>query len=248
MEARLRTEKLAAMGRMSAAVAHEIRNPLAAIAQANDLMEEDLHEPALRQLSSLVRKNAHRLARIVDEILDISRVQHQGPVGPAQLELDPAVAVACTDWAAQNGTIGRVQLGLGAGRELVRFDIDHLRRVLVNLLDNASRYASRQPDSIRVSTQFVAGQASLHVWSDGSPLEPAVRRHLFEPFFSSESRSSGLGLYICRELCERHGAAIGYRRLACTADPGREGNEFFITFRSAPGAVAAMPSFDTMAA
>ncbi len=249
LEARLRTEKLAAMGRMSAAVAHEIRNPLAAIAQANELMEEDLQEPALRQLSSLVRKNAQRLARIVDEILDISRVQHQAPAGPGLLELDPAVALACTDWATQNGIAGRVQLTLGAPRAQAPFDVDHLRRVLVNLLDNASRYASEQPDAIRVSTQFVAGQALLQVWSDGPLLEPAVRRHLFEPFFSSESRSSGLGLYICRELCERHGAAIAYRRSRGGADPGaREGNEFFITFRPAAGALASAASFDTMAA
>ena len=101
--------------------------------------------------------------------------------------------------------------------------------MLVNLLDNAARYAGRLPDSIRVSTHVSAGQASLQVWSDGASLEPTVQRHLFEPFFSSESRSSGLGLYICRELCERHGAVIGYRRATCTGGDGaREGNEFFV--------------------
>lgn len=249
MEARLRTEKLAAMGRMSAAVAHEIRNPLAAIAQANELMEEDLREPALKQLSSLVRKNAQRLARIVDEILDISRVQHHVPTGPAVLELDPAVAVACSDWAVQTGSIPRVELSLGAPRAQVRFDMDHLRRVLVNLLDNALRHAGEQPGSIRVSTQRTDGGATLRVWSDGAPLEPAVRRHLFEPFFSSESRSSGLGLYICRELCERHGAVISYRR-AAAAPPGntREGNEFFVDFGAIAGPLAGSPSFDTIAA
>ncbi len=249
LEARLRTEKLAAMGRMSAAVAHEIRNPLAAIAQANELMEEDLREPALRQLSSLVRKNAQRLARIVDEILDISRVQHQGSTGPALLEIDPAVAIVCTDWATQNDGTSRLQLALGAPRAQVRFEIDHLRRILVNLLDNAARYASDLPDAIRVATQFVAGQPVLQVWSDGPLLEPAVRRHLFEPFFSSESRSSGLGLYICRELCERHGAAIAYRRSDGTGGAGaREGNEFFITFRPAAAALAGAGAFDTIAA
>jgi two-component system sensor histidine kinase PilS (NtrC family) len=65
-----------------------------------------------------------------------------------------------------------------------------------------------------------------------------VQRHLFEPFFSSESRSSGLGLFLCRELCARHGATIGYERRAPVAD-GPEGNEFLIGFadamRPAPG-------------
>ena len=77
LEARMRTEKLASMGRLSTAVAHEIRNPLAAITQANELLEEDLQAPEHRQLSALVRQNAQRLAQIVEEILDIARVQRQ---------------------------------------------------------------------------------------------------------------------------------------------------------------------------
>ena len=248
MEARLRTEKLAAMGRMSAAVAHEIRNPLAAIAQANDLMEEDLREPSLRQLSSLVRKNTQRLQQIVEEILDISRVG-AGGAAVETLQLDPAVAATCNDWAMQTRSGARLQLGLAASGAIVRFEGDHLRRVLINLLDNALRYAGEKPDSIRVSTRTVGGQASLHVWSDGAPLEPSVQRHLFEPFFSSESRSSGLGLYICRELCERHGASMGYERAAAgAASNAREGNEFMVAFAPAPHPVAGATSFDTIGA
>jgi two-component system sensor histidine kinase PilS (NtrC family) len=237
------------MGRMSAAVAHEIRNPLAAIAQANALMEEDLREPALQQLASLVRKNAQRLAQIVDEILDISRVRRQGGGGASELELDPAVAAACGDWTAQTRSGARLQLTLGARGACVPFEADHLRRVLVNLLDNALRYAGEQAGSIRAETRLLRGQCSLHVWSDGAPLEPSVQRHLFEPFFSSESRSSGLGLYICRELCERHAATIAYRRCAMPANSGAtEGNEFVVSFAPAANPLAGTASFDTIAA
>ena len=248
MEARLRTEKLAAMGRMSAAVAHEFRNPLAAIAQANALMEEDLTDPGQQQLAALVRKNTQRLAQIVDEILDVSRVHHDGISGTPALDLDAQVAATCSDWAMQTKSGAKLQLALAAPGARVPFESDHLRRVLVNLLDNALRYAGSKPDSIRVSTGIVDGQRSLHVWSDAGPLEPGVQQHLFEPFFSSESRSSGLGLYICRELCERHGAAMGYRRAtAGAASHAREGNDFFVAFATA-GPLAGTASFDTMAA
>jgi two-component system sensor histidine kinase PilS (NtrC family) len=249
MEARLRTEKLAAMGRMSAAVAHEIRNPLAAITQANALLEEDLSEPAHKQLSGLVAQNAQRLAQIVDDILNISRVQRQGvALTPAALELDAAVREACGDWALQTRSGARLQLQLQAAAARVSFEPDHLRRVLVNLLDNALRYAGTFEDSIQVATTASGAQAQLVVWSDGAPLEATVQRHLFEPFFSSESRSSGLGLYICRELCERHGAFIGYRRGPGPAGRGREGNAFFVSFRPSDGPFAAPPAFATIAA
>jgi len=75
----------------------------------------------------------------------------------------------------------------------------------------------------------------LRFWSDGDPLDPSVEQHLFEPFFSSESRSSGLGLYICRELCESHGASMAYERNNRTfAQKIQPGNEFSVMFCSQP--------------
>jgi two-component system sensor histidine kinase PilS (NtrC family) len=235
LEARIRTEKLAAMGRMSAAVAHEIRNPLAAITQASALLDEDLSDPGQRQLLALVAQNARRLSRIVDDVLDVARVREQRVPPPGeQIPLDATVHTLAGEWMRQTQCAG-LRLSLEAPGRQVMFDAEHLRRILVNLLDNAMRYASDRPDSIRIATRAgPRGDASLRVWSDGAPLEPAVQRHLFEPFFSSESRSSGLGLFLCRELCARHGATIGYERCPAAAADGPEGNEFRVGFADAP--------------
>lgn len=249
MEARLRTEKLAAMGRMSAAVAHEIRNPLAAIVQANALLEEDLHDPAQKRLAHMVQQNADRLARIAEEVLDIARVQHQISHAPAStVQLDEAIAQIWNDWQAQAPSLRRAVVALDTGTTQVEFDADHLRRVLVNLLDNALRYMGQEPDSLSVSTRITpAGQASLQVWSDGAPMDKSVERHLFEPFFSSESRSSGLGLYICRELCQRHGASISYQRLHRTTLRGDTGgNAFTVGFRRTTRPADSATLFDTI--
>jgi two-component system sensor histidine kinase PilS (NtrC family) len=233
LEARIRTEKLAAMGRMSAAVAHEIRNPLAAITQASALLGEDLVDPAHRQLTTMVQQNALRLSRIVDDVLDVARARQQRvlPLGE-QVTLDPTVRALAEEWV-QHAQRQGVLLALDATGSDVRFDVEHLRRILVNLLDNAARYAGDRDGSIQITTRLnSAGRPCLQIWSDGAPLEPAVQRHLFEPFFSSESRSSGLGLFLCRELCERHGATIGYERRALSPT-GPEGNEFFVAFAAA---------------
>ena len=246
MEARMRIEKLAAMGRMSTAVAHEIRNPLAAISQANALLEEDLQDTGQRQLTGMISQNAQRLARIVDEVLNISRAQGEIPAPQTTtLRLDEAVLRVATDWGRQNAASKRLDINTGAGDAAVCFDAEHLRRLMINLLDNALRYASDSAHAIEVATHLVApGQARLAMWSDGQPLEETVQTHLFEPFFSSESRSSGLGLYICRELCERYGALIGYQRVL---REGIEGNEFFILFRPASlSSNLSLPYFDTI--
>lgn len=233
IEARLRTEKLASMGRMSTAVAHEIRNPLAAITQANALLDEDLSDPRLKRLTLMVSQNAHRLDRIVEDILKVSRVHPDEPQARlASVELRDAVTQICSDWCAHIPNPKQLALDLPLKPALVRFEIDHLHRVLVNLLDNALRYASNTPRAIQLSgTADDNPLVTLSVWSHGAPMDQGVERHLFEPFFSSESRSTGLGLYICRELCERHGASITFQRStrAMGSEPV-EGNEFVIAF------------------
>jgi len=241
IQARIRSEKLAGMGRMSAAVAHEIRNPLAAITQANALLSEDLSDPSQRSLALMVGKNALRLENIVKDVLHLTHAGEPGGEDSAQpLDLRESTERICRDWTSQNNITGVLELHLSAGLPRVWFDVEHLRRILVNLLDNAHRYASHQPGSMQVSIEPTEPDlpkrgVMLRVWSDGAVLDSSMEQHLFEPFFSSESRSSGLGLYICRELCESHGANISYerseRQLANQPHPG---NEFSVTFKLAP--------------
>ena len=105
------------------------------------------------------------------------------------------------------------------------FDAEHLRRVLVNLLDNAVRHAGPSPGAVRLSLAAgpLTGTVTLSVASDGVAISADVERHLFEPFFSTRSRGSGLGLYICRELCDRHGAKIEF-------SPGPAGSRYSNVF------------------
>jgi len=236
IEARIRAEKLAGMGRMSAAVAHEIRNPLAAITQANALLSEDLQDPGQRRLSDMVQQNARRLERIVKDVLHLVEVPTSGDTNQL-LDLATAAQRIGRDWSSQNHCVDELSVHTDSVATSVLFDAEHLRRLVINLLDNALRYTSRAAGSIQMhvamATPSNTTSIALHVWSDGAALDPSVEQHLFEPFFSSESRSSGLGLYICRELCESHGATIAYdRRERQIGDQRVTGNEFTVTFKT----------------
>ena len=229
-QARIRQEKLAAMGRVSAGIAHEIRNPLAAILQANALLLEDGLPPAQQRLARMVADNAERLKRIVDDVMELA----PGGASTARpFDATAEVASAAAEWARTVGlplgTNSRLRVELPAQPMGVSFDPEHLRRVLVNLLDNANRHGSGAAGAIVLRlVKRADARVQLTVASDGPPIEADVEPYLFEPFFSTRSRGTGLGLYICRELCERHGASIEYRALLST-EAAR--NEFLVTMK-----------------
>jgi two-component system sensor histidine kinase PilS (NtrC family) len=179
----------------------------------------------------MVASNVQRLKRLVDDVTEVA----PGVQPDTQaLDISELVHETCVDWVVVNGlesgaagVAGRFQLRIEAPGLVGLFDAEHLRRVLVNLLDNALRHADDGPGSIRVLLRHDGEALEMVVRSAGAPVPPEVERHLFEPFFSTRSRGSGLGLYICRELCERHGGRIDFRRAADGA-----ANEFSVRLRT----------------
>jgi two-component system sensor histidine kinase PilS (NtrC family) len=209
--------------------------------QANALLSEELSDPGQQQLSRLVQQNAQRLEKTVHDILHVVQVPNTEQLVQAQqLDLTLTLPRICRDWQSHRGAKPDIAVSIPNTQAWVWFDPEHLRRILINLLDNAQRYISPRPDAIQISLDksWGAGASTsicLRVWSDGAPLDPSVEQHLFEPFFSSESRSSGLGLYICRELCNSHGADINYQRSSRPLGGQMlSGNEFFVTFKTLP--------------
>jgi len=209
LEERAQQLKLASMGRLSASIAHEVRNPLAAIRHANGLLAERVAERQLQRLATIVEDNCERINRVIEDVLSISRR------GSATLEPLPAAAfLAATldEYVAQSGADPRRIACRVALDEPIWFDAGNLRQVLLNLLGNALRYASDAPDAVRVEwAADASGRPVLTVADDGPGVPPASRVHLFEPFFTTEARGTGLGLHLARELCTANGASIRYR-------------------------------------
>jgi two-component system sensor histidine kinase PilS (NtrC family) len=200
--------KLASMGRLTASIAHEVRNPLSAIGHATSLLGEDLSDPVHQRLLKIVGDNVARVNRMVEDILQLSRkVQpHSEP-----LALDGFLAELRSEFIETHNLAPDI-LGLTAAADTqVRFDALHLREVVLNLLNNAVRYASGGPASIRLNVvRDSAQRLELHVQDDGPGISPDVRAHLFEPFYTTSSKGTGLGLYLARELCLNNEARLDY--------------------------------------
>jgi two-component system sensor histidine kinase PilS (NtrC family) len=224
--------KLASMGRLTASIAHEVRNPLSAIGHATALLAEDLAEPSHARLLKIVGDNVARVNRMVEDILQLSRkVQpHSEP-----LVLGAFLAELRTEFQ-ETHALAEDMISVGgaaATNAPVRFDALHLREVVVNLLTNAIRYASATAGSIRLFVVSAApGRMELHVQDDGPGITPEVRAHLFEPFYTTSSKGTGLGLYLARELCLNNDAMLDYEY---RIDPGafaarKASGRFVITF------------------
>lgn len=204
---RARQIKLAALGRLTANIAHEIRNPLSAISHAGELMLEERRGETQERLLRIVRDNTQRLDRIVRDVLELGRRDRVH-----RESIDAAVFLAgFTEEFCYREKLDENVLALDVSFDgAMLFDRSHLHQVFSNLLGNALRYCRRGRGSIHI--QFlhgdIAGTFELHVSDDGDGVEAAAREHVFEPFFTTHSRGTGLGLYIARELCEANNARL----------------------------------------
>lgn len=223
--------KLASMGRLTASIAHEVRNPLASISYAAGLLgESDFKSEQATRLVKIVSDNVVRLNQLIEDILRLSR--------KAQIDIEPfllksALQEIVQEFQETRGLLpGVIQLSVPDALT-IHFDPLHLREVLVNLLTNAIRYASGGVGSIQL---FVVAdledQLELHVRDDGPGISAEVRAHLFEPFYTTSSRGTGLGLYMARELCLNNSALLDYEYRITEIDHEntKANGRFVITF------------------
>ncbi len=211
---RLQQLKLAALGRLTASIAHEIRNPLAAVSHAAQLLDEAAIDPALRRLTKIVHDNAVRTNRIIADVLELSR---RDGARPEDIALGPWLEEFRHDFLrSRTAPLPTLELRVEPPTLRVRFDPGQLRQVLLNLCDNACQHGTRPGDTPRLRLRAGLEPGSLRplldVVDSGAGIPEADVPKAFEPFFTTSPRGTGLGLYIAREMCESNRAHLQYLR------------------------------------
>jgi len=200
--------KLAALGRLTASIAHEVRNPLSAINQAAQLLEEDdIVPPAGARLLGMIRNNARRIDRIVGEVLQLNRRDRQQPEVVTLVEFMHALI----DEIVQAEAMPTNAIAMMIPNDVrVMFDRGHLNQIVWNLVRNAWQHCQKKEGSIRIAARpGYMGDAIIWELADDGPGIPAeLRPQIFEPFFTTRPGGTGLGLYIARELADANGAAL----------------------------------------
>ena len=212
LNARVQQSKLASLGRLSASIAHEIRNPVGAMSHAAQLLGESsgLTDDDVR-LTEIIQTHSGRVSHIIDNVLQLSRRESSRPERLALKEwLDDFASEFERTLELQEGefTVGDLPENLEA-----RMDRGHLRQVLWNLCDNAVKYASETGGiMVEIKGGRLTGQGRpyLDVLDCGLGVDKATADKIFEPFFTARSGGTGLGLYISRELCELNRATLLY--------------------------------------
>lgn len=206
--------KLAALGRLTANIAHEIRNPLSAISHANQLLlEEESIAPTNRRMLEIISSNVLRLDQIVKDVLELSRRDRtqQEEINLNQFLQEFHHQFCQVDKIPKTGFL----LNMLSHPVKVRFDERHLNQILWNLCRNGWRHCQQQAGSLKLTVKEKSNTKSLliEIEDDGAGVDAKIVQHLFEPFFTTASTGTGLGLFIARELSEANGASIEYQAL-----------------------------------
>jgi two-component system sensor histidine kinase PilS (NtrC family) len=201
--------KLASLGRLTASIAHEIRNPLSAMRQAAQILNEKVEaESDNKKLTQIIEQNSLRINRIIEDMLQLARRKET-----SSKVLDLNLYLTQFKQQFQSHQAG-IKLTVQCQKDTqVFFDSNHLQQVLINLCSNAARYAiqhSGQDAQIYLNATTIGDYIQLDINDNGGGLNAQQRNLVFEPFYTSENNGTGLGLYVCKELCEANQASIHY--------------------------------------
>ena len=212
IQRQIQQSKLASIGRMASAISHEIRNPLSAINHAAQLLqpEDDSGEDA--ELIKIIRTHSKRIDEIIESVLQRSR---PGKAQRNVISLKPWLGVFITTF---HDTVSKgfpIDISYKGDDVEIMFDPTQLEQIITNLCQNSIKYAN--PESGNLKVRFFIGNDDanrpyLDITDNGQGVKSEDIEQLFEPFFTSDSKSTGLGLFLVREFCDFNGAEIEYRR------------------------------------
>ncbi|MDJ0878799.1 MAG: ATP-binding protein [Halieaceae bacterium] len=208
--------KLTSLGRLTASIAHEIRNPLGAVSHAAQLLgESEQLVDNDQELAGIIQHHAKRMNSVIENVLQISRRQ---PPNPQRLALKGWMQSFIAQYRQTRPEQVDIDLALPEEWLEVTFDPAHLERVLGNLLDNGLRH-SRAANGhgkvcIKVKKDPEAQRCVVDVIDAGHGVAESERAKLFEPFYTTVDKGTGLGLYLSKELCEINNATLTYRPTA----------------------------------
>jgi two-component system sensor histidine kinase PilS (NtrC family) len=210
LDDRIHQTRLAALGRLSASIAHEIRNPMGAISHAAQLLAEDgqLTEPN-RRMSDIIRANAERVSTIIGNVQQLARRES---TRPERMPLGEWLADFVQEFVSTGGhEPGQLSSEMPEPDLEVRVDPSHLRQILWNLCENAFRYSVRMPEDkveVRIGRLTGSNRPFLEVLDRGPGIDSTISDRIFEPFFTSRASGTGLGLFIARELAQCNRALL----------------------------------------
>jgi two-component system sensor histidine kinase PilS (NtrC family) len=204
--------KLTSLGRLTASIAHEIRNPLGAISHAAQLLQESTELSGDdHRMADIIQDHCERVNQIVESVMQISRRE---PPKPEYLMLADWLKDFVSGYLKALNRPVEVTIDCEYRELLVEFDPENLQRIMTNLLDNALRHSklltNKETAKILVSLDFVTHQCLVDIVDAGAGVPVADQSKLFEPFFTTVEEGSGMGLFLCKELCEINNANLSY--------------------------------------
>ncbi len=212
LDDRIHQTRLAALGRLSASIAHEIRNPVGAISHAAQLL---LEEPGLsessKRMSDIIRANTERVSTIIGNVQQLARRES---TRPERMPLAEWIADFVQEFTSTGGhEQGQLEVGSPDVDLEVRVDPSHLRQILWNLCENAFRYSVKSAEDkveIRIGRLAGSNRPFLEVLDRGPGIDSTISDRIFEPFFTSRASGTGLGRFIARELAQCNRALLVY--------------------------------------